>query len=313
VRRWLVSLLVLVALTGGALVRAQEDTDGHLSGEQRALIDRVVQVHANVSGYRSCHEENDGTDTQAITVILGTATRTVSQSVTFTQSVDLVQIDGEDNIRAEVSAVVMDWDESSYTVNAEVRIIDGVLYVNAAFVPPAPEQITLPDGWVIVEDPADLAVYDDLQLGNLVEPSSLYDDAALLKAIVSDVRLEARTLDDGTPVEVITLVFEREGLVLYLRETSGEDADPLSDLLYGAMKPGSYAQAILVIGPDETPLQFEVTSVIETAAVDAQTLAPGQFVDGTKLSIRLEWSGTDAFSQINEPLEPASVPEEFAE
>jgi hypothetical protein len=97
VRRWLVSLLVLVALTGGALVRAQEDTDGHLSGEQRALIDRVVH----------------GTDTQAITVILGTATRTVSQSVTFTQSVDLVQIDGEDNIRAEVSAVVMDWDESS--------------------------------------------------------------------------------------------------------------------------------------------------------------------------------------------------------
>jgi hypothetical protein len=312
-RKWWVSLLVLVALTGGTAVRAQDDAGGHLTDEQRALIDRVVQVHDSLSGYQSYHEETDGIDNQAITVILGTASRTVSRAVAYAQSVDLMRIDREDNVRAEASAVVTNWDETSYTVNAEARIIDGVLYVDAAFVPPAPEQLTLPDGWAIVEDPANLDVYDDLQLDNLLEPSSLYDDAALLKAMASDVSLEARTLDDGTPIEVITMVFEREGLIRYWRETDGEEIDPLSELLYTAMKPSSYAQAMLTIGPDETPLQFELTSVIETAASDAQTLASGQFVDGTTLSIRLEWSGTNVFSRINEPLEPASVPEEFAE
>jgi hypothetical protein len=313
VRRWLASLLALIVVIGVSPVRAQDGAGGHLSDEQQALIDRVVQVHDHLVGYLSYHEETDGIDNQAITVMLGAASRTLSRAVTYTQSVDLVHVGGEDNIRAEASAMVTDWDGARYTVNAEARIIDGVLYVDAAFVPPAPKQITLPDGWAIVEDPASQDVYGDLQLENLLEPSSLYDDAARLKAMASDVRLEAQTLDDGTPVEVITLVFEREGLVRYWRETGGEDAAPLSDLLYGAMKPSSYAQAMLTIGPDETPLQFEAASVIEMAAVDAQKLAPGQFVDGTRLSIRLEWSGTNVFSRINEALEPASVPQKFAE
>jgi hypothetical protein len=295
------------------LVRAQDGAGGHLGDEQRALIDRVVQAHEKLAGYQSFHEETGGTDQQAITVFQGTASQTVGWSVTFTQSVDLVRTDGEDNIQAEASAEVTDWGGSRYTVNAEARIIDGVLYVDAAFVPPAPKRLTLPDGWVIVEDPANHSVYAALQLDDLLEPSALYDDAALLEAMVSDVSLEARTLDDGTLVEAITLVFEREGLVRYLRETGGEESDPLSELLYAATKPSSYARAVLTIGPDETPLQFEFTSVIETAAFSAEKLGPGQFEADTKLSIRLEWSGANVFSRINEPLEPARVPDKFAE
>ncbi len=316
VLRWigaLVMVAMLAVVIGGGPVRAQEGAGGNLSDEQRALIDRVVQT--NFEGYQSYHTDGSGTDKQTITFSQGNATRTFIQTVTWTQSVDLVRVDGEKNIRAEVSATVSTADEVSYTVNAEARLIDGVLYVKAAFVPPAPEQITLADGWVIVEDPAHQDVYKYLQLDDLIsDRSPLYDDAALLETMVSDVTLETRTLDDGTPVEAITLVFDRDGLVLSLRETQDdESAAGLSDMLYDAVNSNSHATAVLVIGPDNTPLQFGAAMLVETEAVDAHALAPDQYAEGTILKLVLDYSGTRTYSRFNEPLDPARVPGELVE
>jgi hypothetical protein len=314
VRRWLVSLLVLVALTGGAAVRAQDDAGGRLSDEQRALIERMVQVHTKVREYQSYREESSGNEQRTVTAIFGGATRAFVTAVTWSQSIDLVRVDGEDNIWAEASAMVSTAGNVSYTVNAEARVIDGLLYVKAAFVPPAPKQIVLPDGWVIVEDPARSDVYTFLHLHDLInERASLYEDAALLETLVSDVALEARTLDDGTPVGAITLFFDRAGLVRSMQETANNEAAASSEAMYEAMNEDSYAKSVLVIGPDDTPVQFESVMVFQTAAVDAQLFGSGLFVDGTRLRIALESSATRAYSRINEPVEPASVPEKFVE
>jgi hypothetical protein len=69
---------------------------------------------------------------------------------------------------------------------------------------------------------------------------------------------------------------------------------------------------VLMIGPEDMPVQFEATMMIETAAVDAHALAPDQYGEGVKLKFVLDHSTVRRYGQINAPLEPAAVPEEFA-
>jgi hypothetical protein len=310
-RRWLACMLALAVLIAGGPARAQEDEGGHLSDEQRALIARVVQT--NLDDYQSHHTESSGTDRQTVTLSFGGAARTFEQTVMWSQSVDLVKVDGEKNVQAMASATVSQPDTVNYTVNAEARLVGGVLYVKAAFVPPALDQIKLPDGWVIVEDSAHQDVYEYLQLDDLIDGRSrLYDDAALLERLVSDVTLETRTLDDGTPVEAITLYFDRDGVVQSLRATQNAGAAAPSDVILDAVSANSYSTAVLMIVPDGMPVRFESTMWIETAAVDGHALAPDQYGEGVTLAFVLDRSTVRAYSRIDEPVKPASVPDELA-
>ena len=154
-------------------------------------------------------------------------------------------------------------------------------------------------------------MYQYLQLDDLISGrSSVYDDAALPGTLVSDVTLEARTLDDGTPVEAITLFFDRDGLVQSLRATPNDGAGTaLADMMYDAVDSNSYAKTVLVVGPDNTPVQFEAATVVETAAIDARALDSGHYPEGTQLAFVLDSSTSRTFSRIDEPLEPVSVPE----
>ena len=159
-------------------------------------------------------------------------------------------------------------------------------------------------------------MYEYLQLDDLIEGRSpLYNDAALLETLVSDVTLEAQTLDDGTPVEVITLIFDRDGVVQSLRDTGngGETGSSLTDVIYDAVDANSYSTAVLTIGPDNMPVQFASTMLVETTAVDAHALAPEQYGEGVELQFVLDHSTTRMYSRINEPVEPATVPDAFAE
>jgi hypothetical protein len=52
--------------------------------------------------------------------------------------------------------------------------------------------------------------------------------------------------------------------------------------------------------------------LVEALYIDAHALAPDEFPDGLRLDMVVETSRTEAYSRINEPLEPASVPDEFA-
>jgi hypothetical protein len=309
----LLVLLLVAALIGSLPARAQ---DGGLSDEQLALIDRVVQAHSNMIGYRSYVQEAHGSDKEIVTISLLDETRSFVRTVTWTQTA--TQIEDGKNIDVEVSATVSETplgstETASYTVNAEARVVEGVLYVKAAYAPPAPDQVPLPEGWAIVDDPAHEDIYEYLQLDTLLEHSPLYGNAALLKASASDVTVEAQTLDDGTPVDVITLFFDRDGYKQILREMRDEDSSvALSEMMLEALSANSHMKMILTLGSGDTPFQFEAEIVIEVIGIDAHALSPDEFAEGIKLDVVSEQSRTQVHSHFNEPFEPVTVPDEFA-
>jgi hypothetical protein len=314
-RRFGVMVLLVVSVGLGSVVYAQ---DGHLSGDQLALIDRVVAARANLKGSTSFFDEAHGTEQETLTFSMLTQSQSFTQSVTWQRADTMVRVEGIEHVQADITATVSKAglgpaDVLNYTVHAEARVIDAVVYVKASYVQPTPNLPDLPEGWVIVEDPAHTDIYKYLQLEDLLDRPSLYDDAALLKTVVSDVSAEAQTLDDGTPVDVITLSLDRDGLALALRESQAEGVDPaMSEVLYDSLSEDSYQQVTLVLDAADTPVQFTSAMLVEALYIDAHALAPDEFPDGLRLDMVVETSRTEAYSRINEPLEPASVPDEFA-
>jgi hypothetical protein len=283
-----------------------------------ALIDRVVQARTNLKGYTSFFDEASGTEKETLTFSMLNQSQSFTQEVTWERTDTLVRADGKEYVQADITATVSKAglgpsDAVNYTVSAEARVIDGVIYVKAAYVKPTPNLAELPDGWVIVEDPAKTDVYKYLQLDDLLEHSSLYDDADLLKRSVSDVTIEAQTSDDGAPVDVITLVFDQGGLALALRESQAEGVEPgMAEALYSSLSADSYQKVTIMLDADDTPIQFSLEMLVQAVGIDAHALAPDEFPDGIRLDMAVEASRTEIYSQINEPLEPATLPEKFA-
>jgi hypothetical protein len=316
-RRFGVTVLLLVSIGLGSVVYAQ-DSNNNLSSDQLALIDRVVQARTNLKSYTSFADEASGTEKETLTFSMLDQSQSFTQEVTWERTDTLVRADGKEYVQADITATISKAglgpsDAVNYTVSAEARVIDGVIYVNAAYVQPTPNLAELPDGWVIVEDPANTDVYKYLQLDDLLDHSSLYDDADLLKRSVSDVTIETQTSDDGTPVDVITLVFDQSGLALALRESQAEGVDPgMVEALYSSLSVDSYQKVTIVLDADDTPIQFTLAMLVQAVGIDAHALAPDEFPDGIGLDMAVEASRTETYRQINEPLEPATVPEKFA-
>jgi hypothetical protein len=315
-RRFGVTVLLVVSVGLGSVVYAQEGNN--LSSDQLALIDRVVQARTNLKNYTSFFDEASGTEKETLTFSMLDQSQSFTQGVTWERTDTLVRVDGNQNIQADITATVTKAglgpaDAVDYTVSAEARVIDGVIYVKVAYVQPTPNLVELPDGWVIVEDPANTDVYKYLQLEDLLDHSSLYDNADLLKRSVSDVTVEAQTSDDGTPVDVITVVFDQDGLALALRESQAEGVDPgMVEALYSSLSVDSYQKVTIVLDADDNPVQFTLAMLVQAVGIDAHALAPDEFPDGIRLDMTVEASRTEAYSRINEPLEPATVPDKFA-
>jgi hypothetical protein len=312
-RRLGIMVLLVVSVGLGSVVYAQ---DGPLSSDQLALIDRVVAARANLKGYTSFADETHGTQKETLTFSMLNQSQSFSQSLTWERIGTLVRVDGKEYAQADITATVSKAglgpaDALDYTVHAEVRVIDAVVYVKAAYVQPTPNLIDLPDGWVIVEDPANTDVYKYLQLEDLLDHPSIYDDAALLKTVVSDVEVEAQTFGDGTPRDVITLVLDRDGVAIALRESQAEGVDPaMSEMLYDSLSDDSYQQVTLVLDRANTPIEFWSAMRVEALGIDAHALAPDEFPDGIRLDMLVETTRAESYSRINEPLEPATVPDE---
>jgi hypothetical protein len=200
-----------------------------------------------------------------------------------------------------------------FTIMAEARVVDGTLYVNAAYETPDPMLPELPAGWVEVEDPAAYDVFDSLQLDDLidVDDDELFDDPDLVKETAQDVQVESITLEDGTAADRITVTFARDGLLAAY--SAQDDLDQGALDLFNAADESSGATFEVVLEADNTPRQVTINMALRTTDTDANALNPELYPEGMFLSFDLTGTETEAYSDFDADVEPATVPEELVE
>jgi hypothetical protein len=302
---WLVIVLLIVPV-----VQAQ-DGDG-LSEEEQALLDRAIQGVEAENDYESLVRESHSIMSQGITIVLGED----SSSMTTVTELDIVgtRIGHEDerNLSATITARVENTRDdtvlSAFTMMADVRVVDGVLYVQAWYDDPGENAPELPEGWVIVANEDDYPAFSPLGLDDFLEDDSndLGDNPEALRAAASSVSSE--TTDDG---ESITIAIEGTGIPTLLADMP--DSNPVFESLMEVVDDDDQIVYEVLLDEQGNLLGGHVDWAMTMVDLDPALFGVEQLPEGAALSFSMQNTIDVAYSQINEELEPAVVPEELAE
>ncbi|MBI5928928.1 MAG: hypothetical protein HY862_06445 [Chloroflexi bacterium] len=306
-------LLMVILLAGNSFVRAQ---DG-LTPEQETLLDRAIAAVAARDDYESFVRADSEMQQQNVTLSVPSLNLTQIQLNKLTRegTANVAQGD-KHNIQAKVVATVDQTifnadgtqDQSASTLNAEIRLVDDVLYVNATS---DDAQSNIPTGWVEVDDPVSFEVFGPLGLSNYVEPG-LFSDVDKLRPAVQNVRLEERTLENGQTADYIIIDLGYEGIQTVLSRNVDPNDVFTAFLLLSVNENSTFT---LTIGLDENDRLIESSSDmnLRTDQVDAHALRPTDFPDGTFVKYEGHYLETSSYSHINEPLEAVESPIELTQ
>lgn len=315
----LVAALLLVALMPVLTAGAQ----GGLSEEELALVERVYEARGLRDTYASYVTTGQGNEYQRFLISYQDATREMIDVTIWERTMTVIQapvrnVDAAITATVESSNMLSDGRGSAfqYGVSADARLVDEVVYLNAVVVDGAlPEDLMpLPVGWFVVDDPESSDVYDAIQLGDLPDDSEddegLFKDKELLIASALSVTIESTTLDDGAPVDVITVLFDRVGLLAIMRES---EAAPLVLGMIEYAEESTGASLAITLDAEDNPLRVENSMVIEASGVDAHALSPDEFPEGMTFDFAFDFSSSEVYDQVNAAPEPAAAPEISAE
>lgn len=310
----LLVLIVVVAAAAPGAVQAQ----GDLTAEQQALLDRATNAMIAVKqgSYVVHHLETEST-TMMITI--DNQQQSQIENVTTDTTISYIPGEGTWNVQevgtVEVSGSDNDLGEYAYTLTAEVRLVDGVVYVNAtreseneASLPPMPE------GWVVVDDPEAWPALEKLSLDDwLKDPSrtGVFDYPELVALAVTDVTAEPITLEDGSSAEAITLILSGEGLKNALIEyyNMNEDADPAATALYGNLNAESEVSLTLTLDANDQLVTREGTGLMTVTGLDMSEISAEIPAGAAFLDLNAELGMTEEVLSVGETLTPAEAPE----
>jgi hypothetical protein len=301
---WLVVVLLIVPV-----VRAQDGTG--LSEEEQALLDRAIQGIAVGDDYDSLVRESHSMMSQGITVVLGEE----SSSMTTVTERDVVGTrighDDDRNLTAAITVRVDNMQDdtviSAFTMMAEVRIVDGVFYVRAWYDDPGENAPELPEGWIVVDDMEAYPALSLLQLDDFTDDSNdLGDNPEALRDAASSVSSEAT--DDG---EAITIVIQGAGIQTLLATMT--ESNPMFASLMETVDDDDQIVYEVLLDEQGNLIGGNVDWAMIMEDLDPAVLDLTQLPEGATLSFTMQNTIDVTYSQINEELEPAVVPEELAE
>ncbi len=313
--RWVMVLVLVLVAAAPLRMTARAQDGGGLTDEQIALLDRIVAARMVRDAWPAYTEDAAGSQAYSIVEPEQTSIRASA----LEHSATVIPGDPNDNTQAVVAASVIssvtasDGTEQNveYTISGEVIIVDGVLYVNAAYDEPSDQLPPLAEGWVQINSVEELDAYtavDALGLGDLYEESDLDELNAMIemyKQYATDVTLEQTTLDDGTAVDVITITLDSAGVAEYMKIQEASSA--LFDLLLTDEAPDSYTFR-MTLDAENNPIAIEGVMSIAGVGLDAQLF--GSYPDGATIDVAVEAEQVAVYTPVVEGIEPAVAPDE---
>lgn len=309
-------LMILVAVML-ALLPAASAQDG-LTEEEQALLDRVLAALQKVETYNSFQSSIEMTESQNLSISLLGQNQVQSSSTVTQIEATVIDVNGDNpNVTGTAVATVneaQDQVTTSYGIEAEFRFVDGVLYVNAAYGEGAAGPLSLPEGWVTVDD-LGMAGLEPLALdevvGDLMDEEGDEDDNLLekIQEIAEAATSVALTQEDmnGTPVDVVTITFDWAGIRDVLAGDARLDESNPFFAIFEQVQ-GDIASISLMLNENDEVVGYRFDFGVVLADLDLS-----QFTDevpaGTMISIDFSQGQLSTLSDINGTFEPITAPE----
>jgi hypothetical protein len=299
----ILSCVLIALLIAAALPAAAQDG---LTPEEQAALDRLVAAVNGLDDYASYTEHSRQSQTYLI-IPSGDPGADPIEHKTATLDATITYVQGESRavfatLTAEVEGFQEGRGDYAFTLTAEVRLMDGVLYVRAERAAADESNLyPVPTGWVIIDNPDYWPALQDLSLDSLLEGpenEDLFDYPDELARHTSQVNIEG---------DRITLGLAGPGLAAAVVETGLTDEDFPEDAL-AEMDAGSTLSYSATLDAADLVLGREGVAALSWTGVPYTLFAPGEARDELiDASIAFDMMG--GIDGINAPVAPVQVPE----
>jgi hypothetical protein len=313
--RWvMIALVVMVMLPAGIQTRAQDG--GGLTADQEALLARVQNAQEKYRAYDSLVEEVFGGQSKELVIRIGDNQQTISSLLNWERSSQIIR-EGDDQNVAATGTVTLTESGSGPRADAAGRVrtlildyrrVDGQTYIRAAYgtdTTPDAGLPALPDGWFAVESLQTWPVLVELGMQNAVEQRGLFNDFEAMQAAAVDVTIAPGTLQDGTPVDAITVLFDAEGIRLLVGDNPGE---PVLQRMLDKLDDDSNATLTVMLDGEDNPREAQTETFLHIAGVSARAFGYSQLPVSASAELTAEFARRETFSQINATFESAVIP-----
>jgi hypothetical protein len=317
----LITLILGLAVPGVPVhtARAQDDDPpgSTLTEEQVGWLQRIHEAVLNRDSLANYSMTFTGTSFTTFTLRLSDDTLTGSQSESW-QHTQTVFPGDPANILAAITSTSSTLEfvadaPVSYGLLAEARLVDGILYVNATPLVVDPGTPDVPEGWIIVDNPADYSAFSSLRLDDLLDEESIFYDLDTIVGMAEDVIWQPVTLADGTPADQITVTFNLDLIFTDTYGLSDEQQARWRTLFDSAAHLETTIRATMVIDQNDLPVRYASELVWQIDGTDAARFFPDEVPAGTSLDLHLESALESAITAVNAPVDPVTAPEEIAE
>lgn len=312
-QRRLAGVMVVVALLALSLVPVHAQ-DGE-QPDQAALVERVIAAQADSLVWPSFTAALVQSETLTFELVLGEQQQTLTQVIESTRAAQVVRADGVPNVNATLSGQVTDTvgsgdnaQSESYSVNIDYRWVDGVHYVQAAYVQPPPDGPELAEGWVVIADYEVHPVFKAFSLGDFEQQDSIWNDPEQLRQSVVSATIEPGTLEDGTPVDVIELNLGREGVLSVFENADGGDPETVN-VMAENLSGESVVTLSVVLDGDGVMRVLAARMVLVTDWFDAALLMAQSAPEGMQMRVVSEMIGDQFYGDIGAEIEPVAPPD----
>ena len=307
------SLLVIVAMLISALPALAQDGGG-LSDEDRALLDRVAAANIAVNDAPTFVDEFTETSVVYATVTVPGQVDPDFIQVTAIHTATETRSGGNRVVQHELQVTGEDPDLGmyAYTISAESRLVDGVLYVQATRTTDDDSTLLpMPVGWAQIDDPNLWPALEYLDLdSSLSDEPTLFDMPDLLHDVAASVTsARGEMIDDGTPVDLVNFTLDADG---FRRAVESEvlfgvgEADNMD--IYAAIDNSSQAAYLSSLDADGVLRGSDLTFMVQWTGQPADMISSDYGSDDL-VDMNIEGTLTHRYSQFDADLPAVAAPE----
>ena len=312
--RKIIVLMVVVAVF--AVMMPVEAQDG-LSAEEIALVDRAIaasDAHDELGSYQLSGGEESNLDMSL--ALQG-------QEIAFGENYEITTegyylYDGEIESISATSELVFNSNgpdgEVNFSITADLIGIGATLYVNAELVDGENPDGGLEEGWLTIESADEIPLaLDNFGLDDFFDDSE--DDPAKdrdqIISHASSVTLEKDELDNGTPVEVITVLIDGDNLLDFFAELSADDDsdNPFVDAIFSS-DVGGQILLMMALDADDNMVGEAVVMSLVIESLDMSAVELEGLPADVEISLTMDRTKYTEYSALDGEFEAIEAPTE---
>lgn len=311
------SLMLAVVLANWPTTSQAQDEGDDLSEYERLLLDRFVDAMLLPQTYENYVQTGVIKDLQELNYDLNGQIASISTGTQTSYETLVINTADGRILSSLVDLLYQDvapGETTVYALSGEIRVVDDQLYVQASYSDDTTASLPqLPDGWILVDDPANYPEFAELSLNDYLDTTTIFDDRELLASNLSAINIETQVIN-GVDVQTVSMAFRGDDFTPIFKAMQSADApantgSALFDAIFANLTEDTEIVMSVAIDAENNPLIYVININLESMPLDLSLIDAENFTSDDTLVVRLLVQRENTLADYNSTdIEPITAP-----